>query len=71
VTLKTTCIKNVKFDIIKIRASCQYIGILLLQRKRKLGRKKTSTGLDIAGLNTWCRLTHFLHTSSAVQHICN
>jgi len=26
VALKTTCIKNVKFKIIKIRTDCQYIG---------------------------------------------
>jgi len=24
--LKTTCIKNVKFKIIKIRTGCQYVG---------------------------------------------
>jgi len=26
VALKTTCIKNIKFKIIKIRTGCQYIG---------------------------------------------
>ena len=26
VALKTTCIKNVKFKIIKIRTGCQYVG---------------------------------------------
>jgi len=33
VALRTTCIKNVKFKIIKIRTSCQYAGYLKLQRK--------------------------------------
>jgi len=26
VALRTTCIKNVKFKIIKIRTGCQYVG---------------------------------------------
>ena len=43
VALKTTCIKKVKFNIIKIRTGCQYIGHFL-QRKPKLGRTKPSTG---------------------------
>jgi len=28
VALRTTCIKNVKFKIIKIRTGCQYVGYL-------------------------------------------
>jgi len=59
VALKTTCIKNVKFKIIKIRTGCHLsvYRILLLQRKPKLGRTKPSTGphagrgLDIVGLD--------------------
>jgi len=26
VSLRTTCIKNVKFKIIKVRTGCQYVG---------------------------------------------
>ena len=52
VALKTTCIKNVKFKIIKIRTGCQDVGYLYYSKNlnwstknRRLGR-----GLDIAGL---------------------
>ena len=53
--VRTTSIKNVNFKIIK--TVCK---ILLLQRKPKLGRTKSSTGshaarrLDIASLNSLC-----------------
>jgi len=30
--LRTTCIKNVKFKIIKIRTGCQYVGYLHCNR---------------------------------------
>jgi len=59
VALKTTCIKNVKFKLIKIRTGCHYIGYfyysenlnwaaqnLQLSCMRPAGR-----GLDIALLN--------------------
>jgi len=65
VALKTTCIKNVKLKIVKIRTDCQYIGYfnysenlnwaaqnLLLGHMRPNGR-----GLDIAELDafTFCK----------------
>jgi len=61
VGLKTTCIKNVKFKIVKTRTGCKY-RILLLQRKPKLGRTKRLTGphagsgLDIAGMKLAARV---------------
>jgi len=51
VPLRTTCIKNVKFKIVKARIGCPFA--LILQRKPKLGRKfgcMAVRGLDIAGL---------------------
>jgi len=53
VALKTTCIKKVKFNIIKIRTGCQYIGHFL-QRKPKLGAQnlRLGRGLDIAVLES-------------------
>jgi len=53
--LKTTCIKNVNFKLIKIRIGCQYIGYSATP-KTKLGGTKPSTrlhaahGLDMADL---------------------
>jgi len=44
VALRTTCVKNVKFTIIKIRTGCQCCKILSLQLKSQLGRTKPSTG---------------------------
>jgi len=55
VALKITCIKYVKFKIIKIRTGCQYVGYF--DYKTQTGPHKTSTwphagpGLDIAGPN--------------------
>jgi len=47
VALKTTCIKNVKFKIIKIRTGCQYGEHLnWAAQNLRLGR-----GLDIAALS--------------------
>jgi len=43
VALRTTCIKNVKFKIIK-KDRLSVFGILSLQWKPKLGRTKPSTG---------------------------
>jgi len=61
VTLRTTCIKNVKFKMIKTRSGCQYVAycrILILQRKPKVGCTNPQLGrisargrgLDIGGL---------------------
>jgi len=54
VSLKTTCIKNVKFKIIKTRTGCQYVGYFYhsenlnwAAQNLRLGR-----GLDIAALDT-------------------
>ena len=61
VALKATCIKNVKFKIIKIRTGCR-CGILLPQRKPKLGRTKPSTGphagrrSDVVGIDSHRRV---------------
>jgi len=53
VSLRTICIKNVKFKIVKIRTGCQNIGCFYYSeslhwaaQNSRLGR-----GLDIAGLN--------------------
>jgi len=52
VALRTTCIKNVKFKIIKIRTGCQYRRTLLLQATPELGRTslRLGRGSDIADL---------------------
>jgi len=55
VALRTTCIKNVKFKIIKIRTSCQYIGYFYYSenlnwatQNLRLGHMRpTGLGLDI------------------------
>jgi len=54
VVQRTTCIKNVKFKIVKIRTGCQYAGYFYyVQRKPKLGRIRPvlGRGLDITGLD--------------------
>jgi len=57
--LKTTCIKNVKFKIIKTRTGCQYVGYFCYSENPELGRTKPSTGrheahgLDIARLDNF------------------
>jgi len=56
--LRTTCIKNVKFKIIKISTSCQYVGYFYYSenlnwaaRNLPLGHiRPAGRGLDIAGL---------------------
>ena len=47
VALRTTCVKNVKFKIIK-KDRLSVFGILSLQRKPQLGRTKPLTGLHAA-----------------------
>jgi len=59
VALRTTCIKNVKFKIIKIRTGCQYVGYFYYSenlnwaaQNLRLGRMRPEAlGLDIAGLD--------------------
>jgi len=56
VALWTTCIKNVKFKIIKIRTGCEYARYFYHSENPNWAEKKSSTGpcagcgLDIAGL---------------------
>jgi len=63
VGLKTNCIKNVKFKIVKIRTGCQY-RILLPQRKPKLGRTKPLTGPRDGHS---CTRKYLMHTNSWVS----
>jgi len=58
VALKTTCIKNVKFKIIKTRIGCQYVGYLYYSENLNWAAQKNLNqvcptraghGLDIAG----------------------
>ena len=59
VALRTTCIKNVKFKIIKTRTGCQYVGYFYYSenlnwaaQNPRLGcMRATGHGLDIADLN--------------------
>jgi len=61
VVLKNTCIKNVKFKIIKIRTGCQYIGYFnysenlnwAAQNCRLGHMRPVSRGLDIAALHEY------------------
>ena len=48
VALRTTCIKNVKFKIIKIRTACQYADYLHYSENLNAERE---LDMDIAGLN--------------------
>jgi len=58
--LRTTCIKNVKFKIIKIRIGCQYVGYFYYSenlnwaaQNLRLGRMPPDgRGLDIAELDS-------------------
>ena len=58
VALRTTCIKNVKFKIIKIRTDWQYVGYFYYSenlhwaaQNLRLGRMRPEgRGLDMAGL---------------------
>jgi len=51
VVLRTTCIKNVKFEIINIRTGCQYLGYLYCKENIRLGSMRPdSCRLDIADL---------------------
>ena len=75
VVLRTTCVKNVKFKIIK-KDRLSIFGILSPQRKPQLGRTKPLTGphaargLDIAGqdklIQTWA---NYGPLNSWTQHI--
>jgi len=59
VALRTTCINNVKFKIIKIRTGCQYVGyfyysekLIWAARNLRLGHMRpVGRGLDIAVIN--------------------
>jgi len=51
VVLRTTCIKNVKFKIIKTRRACQYVGYFYYSQNLnwatqnpRLGRMRTAVG---------------------------
>ena len=50
---KTTCIKNVKFKIKKIRTSCQYAGYFYYSENLTWTAQnlRQGRGLDIAALN--------------------
>jgi len=58
VALRTTCVKNAKFKVIKIRTGCQYVGYFYYSgnlnwtaQNLRLGRMRTEGhGLDIADL---------------------
>ena len=52
VALKATCIKNVKFKIIKIRTGCQYVGFFYYSENLNWAAQnlRLVRGLDIAAL---------------------
>jgi len=52
--LKTTCIKNVKLKIIKIRTGCQYVGYLYYSENLNWAAQSLllGHGLDIAAIGT-------------------
>jgi len=54
VVLKMTCIKDVKFKIVKIRTGCQYIGYSYYSKNLNWAAQnlRLGHGLDIAGLET-------------------
>jgi len=66
--LKITCIKNVKFKIIKIKTGCQYIENFHCCENPKVGRTNLRLGhmwpigcrLDIAGLKVCSSLVNCL-----------
>jgi len=53
VAIRTTCIKNVKLKIIKIRTGCQYVRCLYYSEKVNLVAQnlRLGRGLDIADVN--------------------
>jgi len=80
VVLRTTCVKNVKFKIIK-KDRLSIFGILSPQRKPQLGRTKPLTGphaargLDIAVLRLLekfqVRFGHFQESKPCIAFIAN
>jgi len=52
VALRTTCIKNDKFKIIKVRTGCQYVGYLYYSKNLNwaVQNLRLGRGSDIAGL---------------------
>jgi len=54
VALRTTCIKTVRFKIIKTSTGCQYVGYLYYSENLKWAAQnlRLGRGLDMAGLNT-------------------
>ena len=44
VELQTTCIKNVRFKIIKIRRGCQYVGYLYYSKNLSLAAQNLCQG---------------------------
>jgi len=63
VALATTRIKNVKFNIIKIRTGCQYVGYFYYRNNLNCAAQNLhlGCGLDIAGLGNffWCHTAEF------------
>jgi len=53
VVLSTTCIKNVKFEIIKVRASCEYVEYFYYSENLNWAAQNLRLGcvLDVAGLS--------------------
>jgi len=51
VALRTTCIKNVKFKIIKTRTRCQYVGYFYYSENPNWAAQNPQLGrMDMAGL---------------------
>jgi len=61
VALRITCIKNVKFKIIKIRTGCKYVGYFYYSENLNWAAQnlRLGRGLDIAPLN--CQLGTAFH----------
>jgi len=75
VALRTTCIKNIKFKIIKIRIGCQYVGYFYYSQNL-LCRAKSSTGphagrgSDIAGTDSHRRLDEGAPVRNCGMNLC-
>jgi len=71
VALRTTCIKNVKFKIIKTRTGCQFAGYLNYSKNLNWATQnlRLGRGLDIAALDDRIYMTNF--TDKRLVNVAN
>ena len=67
VALTATCIKNVKFKIIKIRTGCQYVCYIYSENLNWAAHCSTGCGLDIAALDSPVNWNAFYYCVFAAQ----